>query len=185
MSTLAQAQADLDRWATGVSDRRRRGQGTVGALADSEPLAGLPASPFPAQLEAERVVSRTALVAFQGNHYSVEPGLVGQTVTVRARLGEVSLDLVSQAGRLLARHRRAPAGAAQTVRSAEHAAELERAVLEAFTTRKPCRAKQNRPPGEAALAQAALLHGRDDGGAVVVDLEQYAQIASANAGGDR
>jgi len=183
VSSPAQAQADLDRWAVTVADRRRRGQATVGRLADSEPLLALPALPFPAQLEAERVVLRTALVAFEGNHYSVEPGLVGQTVTVRARLGELSLDVVSQAGRRVARHRRAPAGAGQRIRTDEHAAQLERVVLEAFTTRKPCRAKANRPPGEAALAEAARINGHDGGEAVVVDLEQYARIA--NAGGDR
>ncbi len=53
---------------------------------------------------------------------------------------------------------------------------LEQAVLAAFTTDKPCRRKANRPPGDAALTHAACLAGRD-AGAVVVDLEAYAQIA--------
>jgi hypothetical protein len=48
-------------------------------------------------------------------------------------------------------------------------------VLDAFTTEKPCRAKQNRPPGQAALAEAARLGENTQG--VLVDLEQYAQIA--------
>ena len=131
---------------------------------------------FPAQLQVERVVGRSALVAFEGNHYSVAPGLVGQTVSVRAQLGELHLELFSAAGRRIARHRRAPSGAGQLLRSDEHALLLEQAVLNAFTTDKPCRRKANRPPGDAALTHAARLAGRDQG-AVVVDLEDYAQIA--------
>lgn len=49
-------------------------------------------------------------------------------------------------------------------------------MLDAFTTAKPCARKQNRPPGEAALAHAARLGGNDSAGALV-DLEQYARIA--------
>ena len=122
------------------------------------------------------MVGRSALVAFEGNHYSVAPGLVGQTVSVRARLGELHLELISSAGRRVARHRRAPAGAGQLLRSSEHALLLEQAVLGAFTTDQPCRRKANRPPGDRALTQAARLAGRD-AGAVVIDLEDYAQIA--------
>jgi len=52
---------------------------------------------------------------------------------------------------------------------------LERAVLDQFTTSKPCSRKPNRPPGERALAEAAKLRGQPGG--VVVDLEQYVRIA--------
>jgi len=176
VSSLGQAQADLDRWAVAVSDRRARRGDTIAELAALEGLLGLPTAAFPAQLEVQRVVGRSALVAFEGNHYSVAPGLVGQTVTVRARLGELHLELISSAGRRVARHRRAPPGAGQLLRTGEHALLLEEAVLGAFTTDKPCRRKANRPPGDAALTQAARLTGRDTG-AVVVDLEDYAQIA--------
>jgi len=176
VSSLGQAQADLDRWAVAVSDRRTRRGNTIAELAAQEGLLGLPATAFPAQLHAERVVSRSALVAFEGNHYSVAPGLVGQAVTVRARLGELHLEIISAADRRVARHRRAPAGAGQLLRTSEHALLLEQAVLGAFTTDRPCRRKRNRPPGDAALAHAARLAGRD-AGAVVVDLENYAQIA--------
>ena len=176
VASLGQAQADLDRWAVAVSDRRTRRGDTIAELAASEGLLALPAAAFPAQLEVQRVVGRSALVAFEGNHYSVAPGLVGQTVSVRARLGELHLELISGAGRRVARHRRAPAGAGQLLRSSEHALLLEQAVLGAFTTDKPCRRKANRPPGDAALTHAARLAGRD-AGAVVVDLEDYAQIA--------
>jgi transposase len=177
VASLGQAQADLDRWAVAVSDRRKRHGQTIAELAGQEGLLGLPALAFPAQLEVERVVSRSALVAFEGNRYSVAPGLVGQAVTVTARLGELHVEIVSAAGRRVARHRRAPAGAGQLLRDAEHARLLEQAVLDAFTTDKPCRRKSNRPPGQAALTQAARLAGHDQGAAVVVDLESYAKIA--------
>lgn len=50
-------------------------------------------------------------------------------------------------------------------------------MLAAFTTRPPCRRKQNRPPGEAALRAAARLRGADSE-APVIDLARYAQIAT-------
>jgi transposase len=176
VASLGQAQADLDRWALAVSDRRKRPGGTVAELAAHEGLLALPAAAFPAQLEVDRVVSRTAMVAFEGNRYSVAPGHIGQTVSVRARLGELHLEILSTAGRRIARHRRAPAGAGQILQSAEHARLLETAVLDAFTTDPPCRRKANRPPGQQALAEAARLRGHNAAG-VVVDLEDYARIA--------
>ena len=95
---------------------------------------------------------------------------------VRARLGELHLEIYTLAGHRIARHRRALSGAEQTVRTPEHASMLERAVLAQFTSRKPCSRKPNRPPGERAQAEAARLRGEQDGG-VVVDLDQYARIA--------
>jgi transposase len=175
VASLGQAQADLDRWSVAVSDRRKRKDGTIGELAAQETLLGLPTATFPALLEVARVVSRTAMVAFEGNSYSVPPGLVGQNVTVRARSGELALEILSAQRRRVARHRRAPAGAGQVLQSSEHARLLERAVLEAFTTAKPCARKQNRPPGEQALVAAARLRGNQGG--VVVDLDEYARIA--------
>ena len=176
VSTPAQAQADLDRWCVAVSDRRRRGQSTVGELAATEPLLGLPELPFGAEYRQQRVVSRDALVDFESNRYSVPPGHAGQTVEVRARLGEIHLEIYTPAGRRIARHRRTLSGAGQTVRTPEHAKALEHAVLDQFTTSKPCPRKPNRPPGEQAKAEAAKLRGETAGG-VVVDLDQYARIA--------
>ena len=175
LSTPAQAQADLDRWCVAVADRRRRGRSAVGELAAAEPLRSLPELPFPAQYREQRVVSREALVAFETNRYSVPPGHAGATVEVRARLGELHLEIYTLAGHRIARHRRALAGAEQTVRTPEHASMLERAVLDQFTTSKPCSRKPNRPPGDRALAEAAKLRGQPGG--VVVDLEQYVRIA--------
>jgi transposase len=175
VADLGQAQADLDRWASAVSDHRKRQRQTIAELAAAEHLLALPVVGFPALLEAERVVARTAMVAFEGNRYSVPPGLVGQSVTVRLRLGELHLEIVSKANRRVARHRRAPAGAGQVLRTPEHARLLQDAVLDAFTTAKPCRLKQNRPPSQAALAEAARLGGERQG--TVVDLDEYARIA--------
>jgi transposase len=175
VASLGQAQADLDRWSISVSDRRKRKDGTIAELAAHESLLSLPGTAFPALLECQRVVSRTAMVAFEGNRYSVPPGFAAQTVTVRARLGELHLEIVSPANRRIARHRRAPAGAGQVLQTQEHARLLERAVLDAFTTAKPCRRKANRPPGEDALEAAARLRGAPQG--VVVDLDEYARIA--------
>jgi transposase len=181
VATPAQAQMSLDRFCVDVADERRRGAGTIAKLAVSEGLLGLPSAPFPAEICVERPVSRSALVAFEGNQYSVPAALAGAPqVTVRARLGEQTVLIVSAAGTQVAKHRRAPAGTEQLIRSAEHAAGLEQAVLSAFTTRPPCRRKQNRPPGQAALQAAAVLRGEhpaNDGGGVVIDLERYAQLA--------
>ncbi|MCA1677870.1 MAG: IS21 family transposase [Actinobacteria bacterium] len=176
VATPAAAQTSADRFCLEVSDRRPRGKQTVSELAAAEPLRSLPARPFPAQLRVERRVSRSALVAFDGNRYSVPSALVGEVVEVRARVGEPTLDLVSPAGIVVACHHRAPAGSGQLVRCSEHAADLERAVLAAFTTRPPCRRKHNRPPGQAALEAAARLGGQGTE-APVIDLERYAQIA--------
>jgi hypothetical protein len=65
------------------------------------------------------------------------------------------------------------------VRTPEHRAELERVVLSAFTTGRPCQRKANHPPGAAARAEAArLLAGL--GGEVTVDLARYAELAEAS-----
>ena len=66
------------------------------------------------------------------------------------------------------------------VRSAEHRAGLEAAVLSSFTTDRPCDRKGNHPPGEAARAEAArLLRGL--GPEVVVDLGAYARLVEDQA----
>lgn len=177
VDTPSLAQGALDRWCIDVADRRRRDRGTVAGLAEEEPLRPLPPLPFPARIEVERVVSRSALVAFDANHYSVPAAYARRRVIVSVAVGEPILRIATGAGELIATHRAAPAGAGQRVRTATHAAGLERAVLAAFTTKTPCRKKQNRPPGERALAELAALHGHDlPAGA---SLERYAELAEA------
>jgi transposase len=179
VATLGEAQRDFDGWCVRVADARKRRGGTVAQLGAAEPLRGLPALAYPAQIHVQRKASRSALVAFEGNRYSVPPAHAGRTVTVLARVGDPLLRVVSAAGEIVAEHRRAPTGAGQTLRTPEHAAMLEQAVLAAFTTGHACRRKANVPPGKQALAELARLRGAAPASAEVISLERYAQLAKA------
>jgi transposase len=179
VTTPGDSQRSLDAWSARVADQRKRPAGTVGEIAAGEALQALPAAAYPAQITVERKVSRAALAAFEGNHYSVAPAHAGKTVTVTWRISEAVLRIVSTHGEIIAEHRRIPAGAGQTVRCAEHAAMLETAVLAAFTTKDACRRKPNLPPGDSALAELARLRGLDPGGARVISLADYATLAEA------
>ncbi|HZE04023.1 MAG TPA: IS21 family transposase [Solirubrobacteraceae bacterium] len=180
VTTPAQAQMSVDGWSVEVADRRARPDGmTVGQLGADEPLRGLPALAYPAQITVTRKASRSALVSFDGNHYSVPPTYAGRTLTVLARVGEATIRIVSAAGEVVATHRRAPRGAGQTIRTAEHAALLEQAVLAAFTTEHACRRKVNRPPGPEALAELARLTGHPQSPGEVVSLADYQELADA------
>jgi hypothetical protein len=176
--SMLEAQQSLDTFATGVSDRRRRDQSTVGELGAAEPLRALPALAFPAEITCERVASRSALVAFEANSYSVPPGYAGQRLQLRARVGELHLRILTTGGLKIATHRRAAAGAGQTIRTGEHDQALRKAVLDAFTTQTRCGRKVNRPPGPGALAELARLHEHPDPApAAVVSLTDYAALA--------
>lgn len=175
VASPAEAQAGFDRFCVEVADRRRRDGSTVGELADGEALLALPDQPYPATVEVVRKVAANALVSLWGNRYSVPPGLVGEEVIVRWRLGTETLDVVSGAGTVVAQHRLAPRGSGRTSRDPEHAAALENVVLGAFTTDRPCRRKVNRPPSDAALALAAELLG-DAASDPVVDLAVYQRL---------
>jgi transposase len=178
----AQAQARLDAWCARHGDARGRVRdgvrATVGDLAAAEPLAALPLTPFPAVIEDARVVSAQALVAWHGNFYSVPPGHAGQQVIVRHRLGAATLDVVTGAGTVLARHHREPDHAGVIVRDAGHVAALEDKILAARGDgRGPCRRKERRPPSAAALAEAAGLRGEPASAAVVTDFAAWAAAA--------
>jgi transposase len=125
--TPAGAQIGLDRWASQVADGRRRRGTSVAALAADEPLGPLPPAPFSLELEVERIVGRSALVSFEGNRYSVAPGLAGRAVLVRRRLGDEQLRIVSPSGALLAEHRRATPGSGVLEQQVVLAAADERA----------------------------------------------------------
>lgn len=175
------AQRSLDAFcaSTGEQRERRLANGertTVRVLADAEPLLALPPVPFPATIEVERVVADNATVSYRGNRYSVPPGLASSTLVVRQRLGQPTADVVAPSGSVLVTHRLAPDGSGALVRSVEHRAALEAAVLSAFTTARPCDKKANRPPGDAALKEAAKLLG-PIGHEVSVDLALYEEIA--------
>jgi hypothetical protein len=180
VSSPAEAQTSIDAWSVEVADRRARPDGmTVGEIGAGEPLRGLPALAYPAVITATRTVSRSALVPFDGNRYSVPPGQAGRTVTVLARVGDPMIRIVSTAGEIVASHRRVPASAGQTIRTSEHAALLEKAVLAAFTTDHACRRKDNRPPGPRALTELARLAGHEEPAGRVVSLADYQQLADA------
>jgi transposase len=161
--SMTGAQADLDRFCARVGDartRRRDGQRvSVGELAAAEPLLAPPTQPYPAVLAVPRRVSAQALVSFRGNAYSVPPGMTGRELIVSARLGSALVEIATEAGVVLARHRRAPDGAGAVVRDGGHVAALQAAVLAGFSDRAGCRAKTRRPPSAAARAEAARLRG--------------------------
>jgi len=198
-TTITDAQVGLDRFCERIADKRPRSvarleaivgvevagvllagrkRPTVGDLADLEPLAPLPAAIYPATIEATNTVGPSGLVAFEGNAYSVPPGLIGAQVKVRHRLGTIGVEIVSAAGVVLASHRRQTPGRGYVLRAPEHHAALEREVLAAFDTAPPCRRKANRPPTPAARAEAARLLGvgSDD---VVIDLAAYQTLVDA------
>ncbi len=177
--TPTEAQASADRFCIDVADRRRRGELTVGELADTEPLLDLPQPPFPAEVRVVRTVAANALVSLWGNRYSVPPGLVGAHVQVRWRLGAETADFHAGGVRVTT-HRLAPRGAQRTVRLPEHTAALENVVLARFNTAAPCRRKLNRPPSDAALALAAELLG-DRGADPVIDLDLYRRLTEEGA----
>ena len=172
---LETAQVSLDRFAETVGDTRRRNGATVGELAANEPLLALPPAAYPAELVLVRKVADNALVAVWGNRYSVPPGLVGTEVTARWRVGTPTIDVVGPSGGIVVTHRLAPRGAGRTVRLAEHTAALEKVVLAAFNTDRPCATKVNRPPSAAALAIAAELTG-PAAASPVIDLASYQQF---------
>jgi len=177
-TSMLEAQQSLDAFSTRVSDARRRGESTVGERGQAEPLRPLPLLAFPAEIVVERVASRSALIAFEANFYSVPPGYAGQQLVLRARVGEPHLRILTSSGLKVATHRRAAAGSGQTIRTPEHDQALRKAVFDAFTTQTACRRKANRPPGKDALAELARLHGNTKTEqAAVVSLKNYAALA--------
>lgn len=174
-TSMSEAQASLDRFCATTADARPRGDATVGALAATEPLLPLPPVPYPATVSQSGPVDANASVAFAGARYSVPPGFIGTVLTVRHRLGSPMLEIVSPSGALVAVHRRASSG---LVRTPDHRAALEVAVLGAFSTAAPCVPKGNHPPGPAARAAVVALRG-PEAREVVVDLARYAELVEA------
>ena len=173
-NSVAQAQDSLDAFCATVGDARRRAESTVGELADAEPLLKIPSVPYPAEGTLVRRVAANGLVSVRGNRYSVPPGVVGTQVSVRWRLGDPTIDVVSASGRLVATHRKVPRGQGRVVRLPEHTEALEKVVLASFTTDRPCKPKPNRPPmSAAARAIAADIGGSVSHSQPVIDLGIY------------
>ena len=173
VGSLAQAQDSLDHFCVRVGDARRRGETTVGELADTEPLLALPPVPYPAEGALVRKVAPNGLVSVRGNRYSVPPGVIGTEVTVRWRLGDDTFDVVSASGRLVTTHQSVPRGQGRVVRLPQHTEALEKVVLANFTTARPCKPKPNRPPSAAALAIAADIGASLPRTEPVIDLAIY------------
>ena len=173
VATVSEAQDSLDRFCERVGDARRRAGSTVGELADAEPLLDLPPVPYPAEGTLVRKVAANGLVSIWGNRYSVPPSVIGTEVSVRWRLGDPTIDVISASGRLVATHRKVPRGPGRVVRLPEHTAALEKVVLGAFATARPCKPKPNRPPSAAARAIAADLGSGVEHGEPVIDLGVY------------
>ena len=178
------AQRSLDRFCAETADERPRGKDhTVGELADAENLLELPDVPYPAEGSDRRRVAPNALLSWRGNQYSVPPDAIGSDVLVRWRLGTGEIHVQSQSGRLLATHRRLPEGQGRTVRLPGHAGALEKVVLAAFGTGRPCKRKLNRPPSETALALAAEIGGPTRTTSSPIDLGVYQRYIDNNRRG--
>jgi transposase len=186
--TIEQAQASLDKWCAQRGDARLRAAGPAGkasvlTIAEAEPLAPVPTTPFPATISEERTVSAQALVAWRGNFYSVPPELARAQVVASQRLGERHVDIATSGGIVIARHELAPDGAGVMVRDHGHVIALEQLVLAGHDTSRPHRRKERIPPGPAALAAAEQLRARTNpidvtDNDVVIDLAKYDRAAT-------
>ncbi|WP_344382970.1 Mu transposase domain-containing protein, partial [Georgenia ruanii] len=188
--SVEEAQARLDKWCTTRGDTRLRattdGKSSVATVAAAEPLAPVPAAPFPATVTVTRKVSAQALVAHRGNFYSVPPELARTTVAVSVRLGTGHLDIHAgpdAVAPVIARHRLAAPGTGVMVRDHGHVTALNTEAMKAATSQIPHRSKVRIPPGPEALAAAAQLRtgqpttATAEAAAVVIDLSRYAQAA--------
>ena len=195
-TTMEGAQDQLDRFCERIGDRRPRSVAKLEALVGRrrQPPSSLPGDggarrwrtwpssrcSCPSRRPVTRPPSRatntvgaSALVPFEGNAYSVPPGLIGAEVTVRHRLGTAGIEIVSSAGDLLASHRRETPGGGYVVRDPAHKAARSTRCSPRSTTDPPCRRKTNRPPGETARAEAAKLLSVHEDEDVVVSLAAY------------
>ena len=162
--TVEQAQAGLDRFAARRADTRMRvtpeGRLTVAAVAKTELLAPVPASPYPVIMTEGRTASRQVLVAYRGNRYSVPPELAMAQVTVSRPVGGEFIDIATTAGIVIAGHKLLADGLGATVRDGGHVIALDAAAMAAANTGRPHRRKDRIPPGPAARAAAADLRDR-------------------------
>lgn len=187
-TTPEQAQTSCDTFCRTRSDARMRptsdGRASVITVAAREPLSAPPAAPYPATLTEMRTVSRQALVTWRGNQYSVPPEVAMSEVTVSERLGDGHIDIATDSGIVIARHRLATPGSGAQVRDHGHVVALETlAKAGAPTSRRPHRRKERIPPGQAARDAANTLRhnttNTDDTGpqASIIDMSVYERPA--------
>ena len=87
--TVEEAQASLDKWCATRGDARLRpssvdGRASVLTIAEREPLAPVPAMPFPATITDYRTVSAQALVAWRGNPTPSRPSWLARRSRCRS-----------------------------------------------------------------------------------------------------
>jgi transposase len=191
--TVEAAQASVDRFARVRGDTRIRstadGRSSVAVVATAEPLAPVPAVPYPVIISETRTASRQALVSYRGNRYSVPPELAAAQVVVSHPVGGEFVDIATTSGIVVARHRLAADGLGVMVRDSGHVIALDTAAMATAATGRPHRRKERIPPGPAAKAAAAQLlqqHGASpvvnqsctpSTDSTVIDLSAYERAA--------
>ena len=193
--TVEQAQDSVDRFAAVRGDTRMRptadGRSTVATVAATEPLAPVPAQPYPVIVAEQRSASRQALVGYRGNRYSVPPELAAATVVVSRPVGGEFIDIATSMGIVVARHKLLADGLGATVRDTGHVIALDAVAMAAAHSGRPHRRKERIPPGPAARAAAVQLRQRlaatGDGAVVetptttsdstIIDLSVYERAA--------
>jgi transposase len=172
-ATVEQAQASVDRFARVRGDTRMRatadGRSSVAVLAKAEPLAPVPAAPYPVIVSETRTVSRQAMVSYRGNRYSVPPELATAQVVVSHSVGAEFCDIATASGIVIARHRMAADGLGVMVRDSGHVIALDTAAMAAASTGRPHRRKERIPPGPVAKAAAAQLIQLKDANTVSIE----------------
>ncbi|WP_248240059.1 Mu transposase domain-containing protein [Microbacterium kunmingense] len=178
--TLEQAQASVDAFAKGQDGRARAseaGTTTAAAMFAAERLRPLPLAVFPVVISEERAATRQALIDWRGNRYSVPPELAAAKVTVQQRLGAPTIDIVTAAGSVVARHQVAEPGLGVTIRDTGHVTALDAIAMASAPPGRPHRRKERIPPGPAALRAAQALTGTGQPISTVIDLAAYERAA--------
>ncbi|BBZ04255.1 hypothetical protein MCHIJ_36920 [Mycolicibacterium chitae] len=164
--TVEQAQASVDRFSRVRGDTRIRatvgGRSSVAVVAKAEPLAPVPAAPYPVIVSQSRTASRQALVSYRGNRYSVPPELAAAQVTISHPIGGQFCDIATTSGIVIARHRMAADGLGVMVRDSGHIIALDTAAMATANPGRPHRRKERIPPGPAAKTAAAQLRALRD-----------------------
>ncbi len=163
--TVEQTHTALDVWCQRRGDLRTRADGasgkfTVATLAAAEPLRPTGRT-YTAGLVVQRMVSARALVAYDGNFYSVPSELARTAVTLARRLGaatSTSSPAARPATRWCSPATLTPAGAGALIRTGSHVTALNAAAMAASTPAFPHRRKQRIPPGPQAARPPSPLH---------------------------
>ncbi|ETZ97187.1 putative transposase IstA protein [Mycobacterium kansasii 824] len=119
----------------------------MATVAQAEPLALVPALPYPVIISQTRTASRQALVSYRGNRYSVPPELAAAQVVVSHPVGAQCCDIATTSGIVVARHRLAADALGVMVRDSGHVIALDTAAMTTATTGRPHRRKERIPPG--------------------------------------